>query len=230
MGVWPEYEIDRLAGALMRVDLYEQRYLAVGEYHSVVNHLVRSASAACLSDREDDAIQLIARASARMDEWVRAVREGRAKAQGFSDFACTRGWLAVAIAPSAVAEETARAFLIATAISPPGPAQNARMVAAAVLGEPLSVNAAAQGAELSDAGLGLPLKRFILALFAGDEPAMRKAASNWLDEKMEATMTHEWGAYNEVPIEVSGALALAERRGRPIPLDSNRVLTRFRSR
>ncbi len=230
MGNWPDYEIDRLAGALMRVDLYEQRYLAVGEYHSVVNHLLRSASAACLSDREDEAIRLIARASTRMDEWVRAVREGRAKAQGFADFACTRGWLAIAIAPSASAEDTARAFLIATAISPPGPAQNARMVAAAVLGESLSVNAAAQGAELSDAGLGLPLKRFILALFAGDEQAMRKAVGTWLDEKMEATMTHEWGAYNEVPIEVSGALALAERRGRPIPLDSNRVLTRFRSR
>ena len=42
-------------------------------------------------------------------------------------------------------------------------------------------------------------------------------------------MTHEWGAYNEVPIEVNGALALADRAGRTVPVASNRVLTRFRA-
>ncbi len=229
MGDWPDFEVDRLAGALMRVDLYEQRYLAVGEYHSVVNHLLRSASAACLSDREDEAVRLVARAANRMDEWVRAVREGKVKGTAFADLACTRGWLAVAVAPSAVSEESARSFLVATAVAPPGPVQNARMVAATILGEPLSINAAAGGAELTDAGLGLPLKRFVLALLAGDEPVMRKCIHTWLVEKMEATMTHEWGAYNEVPIEVSGALALAERRGCPLPIKSNRVLTRFRA-
>jgi hypothetical protein len=228
MGRWPEYEIERLAGALLRVDLYEQRYLAVGEYHNVVNHLLRSAAAACLSDQEDDAVRFILRAAFRMEEWVGAVREGKSRRESFADFACTRGWLAAAIGGGSGAAGAARSFLELTGEAPSGPTQNARMVAAALVGDMAAVETAARGCELSDAGLGLPLRKFMLAMVAEDEPAMTRAAITWLQEKMEATMTHEWGAYNEVPIEVSGALALAARRHIRMTLDSNRVLNRYR--
>lgn len=228
MADWPEFENERLAGALLRVDLYEQRYLATGEYPNVVNHLLRSASAACLSDREDEGLRLVERAALRTVEWVRASREGKARPTSFSDLAFTRGWLAVAIAPPAGAEEAARNCLAMMAWQPAGPVHNARLVVAAFAGDWATVDAAAKLCDLSDAALGAPLKRFLLALVTHDEVVMRKSISTWLQEKMDATMTHEWGAYNEVPIEVSGGLALAQRSGRPVPVGSNRVLTRFR--
>lgn len=229
MADWPEFELERLSGALLRVDLYEQRYLAVSEYPNVVNHLLRSAAAACLSDREDDALKLIQRASRRMEEWVVAARDGKVKTSTLGDFACARGFLAVATAPGPNAVDTARALLTLTKDAPSGSVQNARLVAATLLGDAATAEMAAKGCELSDAGLGLPLRKFVVALFAGDDAAMKKCIATWLQEKMEATMTHEWGAYNEVPVEVSGAMALAERRGRELRIDSNRVLTRFRT-
>lgn len=229
MADWPEYELERLSGALLRVDLYEQRYLAVGEYPNVVNHLLRSASAACLSDREDEALRLVQRSARRVEEWMAAVRDGSAKLASLGDLACTRGFLSVAASPGPNAVDAARGLLALTQSAPSGSVQNARLVAAAILGDIEAVESAAKGCELSDAGLGLPLRKFVVALFGNDEVAMKKMIFTWLQEKMEATMTHEWGAYNEVPIEVSGALALAERRGRTILIKSNRVLTRFRA-
>jgi hypothetical protein len=230
MGTWPEFEVERLTGALLRVDLYEQRYLTAGEYPNVVNHLLRSASAACLLDREADAQKLIARAAERTVEWVRAARENRTRPSSFSDLAFTRGWLAAAIeTPSHGVEEAARHVLAMTGWQPAGPVHNARMVAAAWLRDWATVEGAARLCDISDAGLGTPLKRTALALAAGDEAGARKAIAAWLQEKMEATMTHEWGAYNEVPIEVSGALALGVRAGLPVVCTSNRVLTRFRT-
>ena len=230
MGDWPEFEVERLAGALLRVDLYEQRYVTAGEYPSVVNHLLRSASAACLLDREDEALRLIARAAERTVEWVRAARESKVRPSSFTDLAFTRGWLAIAIEPPGVgAEEAARNVVAMTGWQPAGPVHNARMVAAAFLRDWATVDGAAKLCDISDSGLGAPLRRVAGAIAAGDEAGVRKGILNWLQEKMEATMTHEWGAYNEVPIEVSGALALAERGGRAVPVASNRVLTRYRA-
>lgn len=230
MGDWPEFEVERLAGALLRVDLYEQRYLTAGEYPNIVNHLLRSASAACLMDREPEALKLVARAAERTVEWVRAARENRVRPSTFGDLAFTRGWLAVAIEPPAFGtEEAARQVLAMTGWQPAGGAHNARLVAAAFLRDWATVDAAAKLCDLADPGLGAPFKRVGLALAAGDETAGKKAIATWLQEKMDATMTHEWGAYNEVPVEVSGALALAVRAGLPLATSSNRVFTRYRS-
>ncbi len=229
MEAWPEYESERLAGVLLRVDLQEQRSLAAGDYAAVVNHLMRSASAACLSDREDEALRLIGRAAERTAEWVRAARAGKVRPSSFSDVALSRGWLCAAIAPTPSVLEVAPGFLAMTGWLPAGAAHNARVVAAALVGDHPAVEASLKLCELSDAGLGSPMKKFMLAWLARDAAAMKKTLATWLQEKMDATMTHEWGAYNEVPIEVSGALALAERAGVPVPYASNRVLTRFRA-
>ncbi len=229
METWPEFELERLAGTLLRVDLYEQRYLAAADYPNIVNHLLRSASAACLSNREDDAVRLIERAAVRTVEWVHAAREGKTRPSSFSDFAFTRGWLAVAIAAPIGTEQATGNFLAMSGWRPAGSVHNARMVVALLAGDPTAAEAATHLAEMGDAGLGAPLKHFVLALITRDDAAMKKSAANWLHEKMEATMTHEWGAYNEVPIEVSGALALAERVGHPLRIASNRLLTRFRA-
>jgi hypothetical protein len=232
MTTWPDVDSERLTGALLRVDLYENRYLAVNEYHNVVNHVLRSASAACLLDREADALALIDRAGRRMGEWVAAVEEGRIKPSAYADFAATRGLLALALAPegqAAAAERTAATFLAQTADAPPGPVHNARLAAAALLTDLDTLRASARSCELSDAGLGLPWKRFATALESRDPAALAKIAVTWLREKLEATHTNEWGAYNDVPIEVSAALALAERFGAPVRIVNNRVLTRFRS-
>ncbi len=229
MADWPEFESERLAGMLLRVDLQEQRYLAAGEHANVVNHLLRSASAACLSDREEEGVALIERAAGRTVEWVRAAREGKARPSSFAELAFTRGWLAICVCPPPGAEQAAINCLAMTAWRPAGQVHNARIVAAAYLGDWATVDAAGKLCELSDAGLGVPLKRFLIALVAHDEPGMRTSILTWLQEKMDATMTHEWGAYNEVPIEVNGALALADRAGRTVPVASNRVLTRFRA-
>ena len=228
MADWPEFESERLAGMLLRVDLQEQRHLAAGEHANVVHHLLRSASVACLSDREEEGVALIERAAVRTVEWVRASREGKARPSSFSEPAFTRGWLAICVCPPPGAEEAAKNCLAMTAWQPAGQLHNARIVAAAFSGDWATVDAASKLCDLSDPGLGAPLKRFLLALVAHDEPAMRKSIVTWLQEKMDATMTHEWGAYNEVPIEVSGALALAASAGRAVPMTSNRVLTRFR--
>ncbi len=233
MTPWPDdIDRERLTGVLLRVDLYENRYLAVAEYHNVVNHLLRSASAACLLDREPEALELVDRAVLRMMEWIAAVGDARVGLPTYADFAATRGLLAFALAseermPAALV--AARAFLRQTAEVRPGSVHNARLAAAALVDEPAALQAAARSCELSDAGLGLPWRRFASALDTGDGVAAAKSAQNWLNEKLEATHTNEWGAYNEIPIEVSAALALAERRGMPFKLASNRVLTRLRS-
>ncbi len=227
MSSWPEYELERLSGALLRVDMYEARYLAVHEHNNVVNHLLRSASAACLSDREEEASRYIARAASRMAEWVAAVAAGRVNVSSYGDFAASRGLLAIAIASGGVAIATV--FAEQTVAAPAGSTHNARLVAAAMMGDATALEHSAKLCELSDAGLGLPWKKFALALIAENEEGMRKCLNTWVQEKMEATMTHEWGAYNEVPIEVSGALALAARAGIGFTVDSNRVLTRFRT-
>ena len=229
MGDWPEFEVERLAGALLRVDLYEQRYLSLGEYPSVVNHLLRSASAACLLDREPEAVALVSRAGARTVEWVRAARENKVRATSFADLAFTRGWLAAAIEPPAGAEEAAKNVAAMTGWQPAGLVHNARIVVAAFLGDWATVDAAARLCDITDAGLGAPLKKYAAALATADDAIASRTISAWLQEKLEATMTHEWGAYNEVPIEVSGALALAKRWSRPVECTSNRVFTRFRT-
>ncbi|MDP2314007.1 MAG: hypothetical protein Q8P41_13955 [Pseudomonadota bacterium] len=231
MTLWPDVDSERLSGVLLRVDLYENRYLAVAEYHNVVNHLVRTASAACLLDREPEALALIDRAGRRMGEWIAAVGEGRVKPGTYADFAATRGLLVLALAPAErhdAAHESARTFLRQTADAPAGSVHNARLAAAALVQDAAALQAAARSCELSDAGLGLPWRRFATALDAGDAVACAKSAQNWLREKMEATHTNEWGAYNEIPIEVSAALALAEQRGLGLKLTSNRILTGLR--
>lgn len=234
MSVWPDYDDERLTAALLRVDLQEGRYLAVREYHHVVNHLVRSAAAACLLDREPYAMALIARAGARTEEWVAAGAQDRARQATYADLAATRGLLALALRRDAAEEggtawRTAHAFLRQTAQAPLGAVQNARLAAAALAGDGEALQAAARGCELADAGLGLPWKRLALAIDARDAAGVARAAQTWLRERSEATQTNEWGAYNDVPIEVSGALALAAVHGLDVRLDSNRILTRFRS-
>ncbi|MES2643018.1 MAG: hypothetical protein V4850_26270 [Myxococcota bacterium] len=233
MSLWPDVvDSERLTGALLRVDLYEGRYLAVVEYHNVVNHLLRSASAACLLNREADALALVDRAGRRMVEWIDAVSEGRVKPGSYADFAATRGLLALALAPHerrAASLEAARTFLRQTADAPPGSVHNARLAAAALLEDAPTLQAAARACELSDAGLGLPWRRFATALDTNDATGAAKSAHTWLREKMEATHTNEWGAYNEIPIEVSAALALAGARGLFVKLASNRVMTGLRA-
>lgn len=232
MNTWPDVDSERLAGVLLRVDLYENRYLAVSEYHNVVNHLLRSASAACLLDKQADALALVDRAGRRMEEWIAAVGDGRIKPGSYADFSATRGLLALALAPEGrkdAAVRAARTFLAQTSDAPPGSVHNARLAAAGLAGDMPALQASAKACELSDAGLGLPWKRFATAIDARDPAMAAKSALAWLREKMEATHTNEWGAYNEVPLEVSAALALAELRGVPVKLTSNRVLTRFRA-
>lgn len=226
MTPWPEFDTERLQGTLLRVDLYEQRYLAVGEYPNVLDHLLRCASAACLCDREGDAIRLLARASVRVQEWVDGVRTGRVPRGTLHDLAAARAFLAAALIPGA--EAPARTLLDLTDADPAGAVHNARLAAALIVADRAQAERSAGLCELSDAGLGLPWKKAALAILAKDEAACSKAVFSWIDEKIEATMTHEWGAYNEVPIEVSGALALAEHAGLPVLVQSNRVLTRFR--
>jgi hypothetical protein len=234
MSRWPEADDERLAAVLLRVDLHEGRYVAVREYHNVVNHLLRSASAACLLDREADALALVLRACARMGEWVESAAHDKARLATLGDLAATRGLLALSLhpeasAPNAAPQHTARAFLRHTEGAAAGPVHNARLAAAALLGEWDTLRASARLCELSDAGLGAPWRKLALAIDAKDAPVVGKAAEAWLQEKREATHTNEWGAYNEVPVEVSGALGLAALAGLPVKLASDRVLTRFRT-
>lgn len=224
---WPEYELDRLSGSLLRVELYEARYLAVGEYHNVVDHLLRTASAACLLDREPEALNYIARAAARTEEWIGMVENRVVPPASWEEFAATRGLLAVAITSGK--ESVGWRFLAATADAPAGPAHNARLAACGLVGDADTAEKSAKLCELSDAGLGLPWRRFVMAVFAREAAVARRQVDVWLQEKHDSTLTHEWGAYNEVPIEVSGALAVAGRQGLPLKLANNRVLTRYRS-
>lgn len=229
---WPDTDTERLAAVLLRVDLYEARYVAVGEFHSVVNHLLRSASAAWLLDREADGLSLVDRAARRMEEWIDAVGVGRSKAASYADFAATRGILAFALVSEArlgAVGAAARTFLAQTADAPPGSVHNARLAAAVLVDDVDALRTSASACELSDAGLGLPWKRFAGALDTRDAALAAKSALTWLREKSEATHTNEWGAYNEVPVEVSAALALAERRGMGARVKTNRVMTRFRT-
>ena len=228
MSDWPESHDDRLSTVLLRVDLAEGRFLADGQYNHVVNHLLRSASAACLLDQEADALALVVRAAVRTGEWVESVVAGRTKSTSFVDFACTRGMLALALSGTPNADQVAQRFLDATAQLGAGSPQNARMAAALLVGDLAAAHRALGLAERSDPGLGQPWMKFAAAIEAKDVPACAKAATTWLREKMEATFTNEWGAYNEVPIEVSAALALAERHGLQVRLSSNRILPRFR--
>lgn len=226
---WPDFELERLETVLVRAELQEQRLMAAGDFPGVVNHLLRSASAACLADREPEGFAFVARGAVRTMEWVRAARAAKTKPSTFADLAFTRGWLAAAIAPPPGFEETAGHVLAMTGWQPAGPAHNARAVAALLVGDHAAAELSVGRMDLADAGLGAPFKRFAAALLGADADGMLKATNTWLLEKMDATMTHEWGAYNEVPIEVSGALALAAAAGRPLLLPSNRVLTRFRA-
>jgi len=231
MSVWPESDGERLAGVLLRVDLYEGRYLAVGEHHNVVNHLLRAASAACLLDREPEALALLDRVIERMIDWVGAVGQGRARSSTYADFSATRGLLAFALAADgrrSAAHEAARVFLRQTETAPPGSVHNARLAAATLIGDRAAIQTAARSCELSDAGLGLPWKRFAHAIDTEDAAAAGRLAHAWLREKSESTHTNEWGAYNEIPLEVSAALALAAARGVPVKLTSDRILTALR--
>lgn len=226
MRTWPEYDLDRLSGSLLRVELYEARYLAVGEYHNVVDHLLRTAAAACLLDREADALTYIQRAATRTEEWLGMVDARIVPMTLFGELAATRGLLAVAIVGGK--EEIGWRFLAQTANSPAGSVHNARLAACLLVGDADTADKSAKLCELADAGLGLPWRRFVTAVFAREHAAARKQIDVWLQEKQESTLTHEWGAYNEVPIEVSGALAAAARMGLPIKVSTNRVMTAFR--
>ncbi len=229
MDRWPDFELERLETVLVRAELQEQRLMAAGDFPGVVNHLLRSASAASLADREPEGLAFVARSAVRTMEWVRAARAAKTKPSTFADLAFTRGWLAAAITPPPGFEEAAGHVLAMTGWQPAGPVHNARAVAALMVGDHADAELSVARMDLADAGLGAPFKRFAIALLGADTEGMLKATNAWLREKMDATMTHEWGAYNEVPIEVSGALALAAVAGRPLFLPSNRVLTRFRA-
>ena len=230
---WPEYEPERLEVVLARVELHEARFMGDEAYHLVVNHLVRAASAACLLDREPEADRYIHRAASRMAEWVEAARWGRARCDAFSDLAATRGWLVVALAnlldPSQRFNRVAGTFLRLTADRPAGAVHNARLAAASLAHDDAVVTGSIPLLDLSDAGLGLPWRRYAVALAEHDLIAMYGAAEGWIEEKLDATQTLDWGPYNEVPIEVSGALALAALRGERVGLVSNRIHTALRA-
>lgn len=230
---WPEYESERLEVVLARVELHEARFMGDEAYHLVVNHLVRAASAACLLDREPEAERYIHRAASRMAEWVEAARWGRARSEAFSDLAATRGWLAVAAAtlldPGQRFVRVAGTFLRLTVGRPAGSVHNARLAAGLLTQDDAAVASSAPLCDLSDAGLGSPWRKFALALVAGDTTSMATAADRWLYEKLDATQTLDWGPYNEVPIEVSGALSLAALRGNRVVLANNRVLHGLRA-
>jgi hypothetical protein len=232
MSAWPDFDTERLTGALLRVDLHEGRYLAAREYPKVVEHLMRSAAAACLLDREELANTLIQRAGERVAEWVDLAING-VRVPEFDDLAAARGFLMLALAadadqPESRAQRTARAFLAHTADAPPGPTHNARLAAALLVNDSAALVASAKAIALLDPGLGPPWRRFALALDARDPVTVVRSAEAWLRDRMESTSTNATAAYDEVPLEVSGALRLAALRGMPVRLESLQVLPRFR--
>ncbi len=227
---WPEYEIERVAGILLRVELQEQRHRETGAWAALVDHLNRAVSAACLISQEEEAEAYVLRTSEAMRQWVAAVRQGYARASYNNDFSSVRGMLTLVLSGVPEVESVCDEFLRQTGGLPIGPVYNARLVAQLVLRKEAGELArTGMQCSMEDQGLGAPWRRFALAIPAGDLPAMRSSVDRWLLEKTEATQTHEWGAYNEVPIEVSGALAVAERWGTPLKVSSNRVLPRFRT-
>ncbi len=230
MTSWPDCDGERQADALLRADLYEGRYLAAGEHHKGINLLLQTAASAYLLGQEPEGDARVARAGRRMAEWVAAVQAGRTPASLFRDLAAARGLLTLALlGDDAIVTQTAQTFLALTATAPPGAVHNARLAAAALLGLRDAMQVAAGACELSDAGLGAPWRRFALAIEARDPAVLARHIQTWLREKEEATRTSEWGDYDDVPIEVSAALALAERSGVPVRVATNRVLPRFRA-
>lgn len=225
---WPDYEIERLSGVLLRVDLQERRHQQNGAWPSLVDHLVRAVSAACLSHREAEADAYLRRAAKRMEEWIREVEAGLSATTYNMDFATARGLFALILVNGPDTELLVDLFLRQSNRLPSGPVHNARLIGLLLLKRYGEIAAAASFSSLEDAGLGAPWKRFAMALPGAETTVMQASLERWLNEKMESTQTHEWGAYNEVPIEVSGALALAERCGVPVKVDSNRVLPKFR--
>lgn len=228
---WPYYEPERLSGLLLRVDLQERRYVSMGSWQQLIDHLVRSASVACLARQSGQANQLLNRAATRMSEWVDQIRQGVPVSLYNQDFAPVRGFLAMAlVGPEAgiAVEAVATEFLRQTSLLPAGPVHNARLAAGLLCGKTDEVVVSLGMCSLEDAALGAPWKRFVQGVLARDVVVMEASLERWLEEKMEATQTHDWGAYNEVPIEVSGALGLAEKLDLPIYLRSNRILPRFR--
>lgn len=226
---WPEYETERLSGVLLRVDLQERRHQQNGAWQSLVDHLIRAVSAACLSHREAEADAYLRRAAARMEEWINLVQQGLPASTYNLDFATARGLFAMVLVGAPGLDRLLELYLQQTASLPAGPAHNARLIALLFLRRYGELAPTAALSSIEDMGLGNPWKRFAMAVPGGDETVLRAAVDRWLHEKMEATHTHEWGAYNEVPIEVSGALAIAEHCGILLKLDSNRVLPRYRN-
>ncbi|HNH46297.1 MAG TPA: hypothetical protein PKY30_04640, partial [Myxococcota bacterium] len=94
---WPEYEIERVAGILLRVELQEQRHRETGAWAALVDHLNRAVSAACLISQEEEAQAYIRRTSEAMRQWVAAVRQGYARASYNNDFASVRGMLTLVL-------------------------------------------------------------------------------------------------------------------------------------
>jgi hypothetical protein len=232
MGEWPEYESDRLSSQLLRVDLQEKRCLSLGAWQQLIDHLIRSAAVACLVNQEDLAQTLLCRTAQRMSEWVEQVRQGLPVSLYNQDFAPVRGMLSLALVgeeAGPVPENIAAEFLRQTSRLPAGPVHNARLAAAILCNRLEEAQNSLSLCSLEDAALGAPWKRFIQGLIAKDAAIMQNGLERWLEEKMEATQTHDWGAYNEVPLEVTGALALSERAGFPLKLHSNRILPRYRA-
>jgi hypothetical protein len=228
MSEWPEYEPERLSGVLLRIDLQERRLLQAGAWAAVVDHLLRSASTACLASREAEAWSLFERAGRRMIEWIEQVQQGLPRSTYNNDFSAVRGLLTLILANLPQTTEAIATFLDQTADLPPGTAHNARLAGLLLLRRHAELPMTASFCSTEDMGLGAPWKRFALAIPGEDTAVMRSAAERWILERVDATQTHEWGTYNEVPIEVSGALALAERCGVPLKLDSNRIWPRYR--
>ena len=86
---WPEYEIERVAGILLRVELQEQRHRETGAWAALVDHLNRAVSAACLISQEEEAQAYIRRTSEAMRQWVAAVRPLRSVARAGT---ASRAW------------------------------------------------------------------------------------------------------------------------------------------
>ena len=225
---WPDYEQERLSGLLLRVDLQERRLLVAGDWPGLVDHLIRSASVACLAREETEAKGLVWRAGQRVVEWTGQVQNGLPRSTYNHDFSLVRGVLLLQLSSTPELRQAMELVAAQTAGLPPGPAHNARLICLAFLGRYAELPMAAAQSSMEDTGLGPPLRRFIMAICTRDRDALRSAVDRWLREKMEATQTIAWGDYNEVPLEVSGALALAERCGCGIRVRSNRVWPAFR--
>lgn len=227
---WPEYEVERLSGVLLRVDLLERRHRQNGAWSLLVDHLIRAVSTACLCGREVEAHSYLVRAAVAMSDWVAKVRQGLPVSSYNRDFSTARGLFALSLCPGPERDHVFQEFLQQTANAEAGPTYNARLIAILWQQRYEELAPTAALSSLEDAGLGAPWKRFAVAIPGGDPNTLKAAVDRWLHEKIEATQTHEWGPYNEVPIEISGALAVAEHCGISLKVDSNRLLPHFRLR